>query len=66
VAAFFDFLCSIWKEKLLASLLKGDAAQAADMVRSRIAARDKGDFVSGGKSFYERSLDICEAMRAHS
>lgn len=52
---------NIWKERLLACLLVGDTAKAADIAWSRIAARDNGGFTSNGKSFFELSLSICEA-----
>ncbi len=54
-------IINIWKERLLASLLVGDTAQAADIARSRIAAHDHGGFTSGGKSFFELARDLCEA-----
>jgi hypothetical protein len=49
---------TVWKEKLLAAMLRGDKAVAAEIAKARIAANDSGGFSSGGKSFYERSLAL--------
>ena len=50
----------VWREALLVALLTGDATGAAQIARSRIDAHDSGGFSSGGKSFYEHALALCE------
>lgn len=50
----------VWKEELLAALTTNDLTTATQIARSRIAVGDSGGFSSGGKSFYERALELCE------
>lgn len=50
----------VWKEFLLAALLTNNTVEAEKTARARIAAHDVGSFSSGGKSFYERALALCE------
>lgn len=52
---------NVWKEVLLVAMFTGDHSKAAEIARSRIVAGDSGGFVSGGRSFFERALAICEA-----
>ena len=52
---------NVWKEALLVAIETNDLATAAEIARSRIAARDSGGFASMGKSFYERALAFAEA-----
>lgn len=51
---------TVWKEILLAALLRGDKAAAAQLARERITVKDSGGFIVGGKSFYEHALALAE------
>lgn len=57
---------NVWKENLLAALLVGDLAGAEKIARERILVGDHGGFSTGGKSFYERALALCEAKALSS
>ena len=49
---------SVWKEILLAAMLRGDKQAAAEIARARIVLNDSGGFQAGGRSFYERALAL--------
>jgi hypothetical protein len=51
---------TVWKEVLLAALLRGDKAAASQVAQERIAAKDTGGFTSDGKSFYEHALALAQ------
>lgn len=51
---------NVWKEALLVALAKNDRAKAAQIALSRIAEGDSGGFYSGGKSFYEHAMALCD------
>lgn len=50
---------NVWKEELLIALKTDDLVTARRIDQARIAEGDFGGFSSGGKSFFERELELC-------
>ena len=60
MARYPKAVVNLWTERLLVALEKNYRRRAADIARERVAARDPGTFVAGGRTFYQRALEYVE------